>query len=63
MENEIKNCKVCGGEASLITGPKGKYYAVMCIMVDCPVSPCTIKYPTPEESIQAWNQEAYLIGG
>jgi hypothetical protein len=55
-EMEIKPCPFCGGEASLITGPKGKYYIVFCIMANCPVEPCTAKYPTPEEAIQAWNQ-------
>ncbi len=62
MNEELKPCPFCGGEAELIPYSLGmnddlKYWAVTCSNHDCFVHPET-RYYHKEDAIEAWNFRA-----
>ena len=62
MEERLKNCPFCGGEASLTqdNNPPNNHWWVACYNNSCPAMPqaTNVEYPkdnTREEAIKSWN--------
>lgn len=56
MQNELKPCPFCGGEAKIGKISIDKTYYVQCGNGYCDVLPSTYTYTTEEQAIEHWNR-------
>jgi Lar family restriction alleviation protein len=57
MDNRLKPCPFCGGEALAINSMRGESYDVGCFNGDCPIEP-HVWAEIESEAIAAWNTRA-----
>ena len=56
MNEQLKPCPFCGGEASMRIRPYCSVVYAGCLNSDCKIQPTTDWYDTDEEAIEAWNR-------
>lgn len=62
MDDNLKCCPFCGGNAKIIsTGFGMSSFYVMCMDDKCEVSPATKYYHEEREAINAWNKRARSV--
>ena len=59
MNEKLKSCPFCGGEAELDHFDSDEWY-ICCANLDgeCEIRPSTRFYETKEEAIEAWNRRS-----
>lgn len=58
MNETLRKCPFCGGEAVVRRGNVSKLYYVRCSNIECAVFPITDGFSTEGQAARAWNRRA-----